>query len=845
MRKTLLLATLLVVSVFTAKAQITLSSSVETEPHGWDADTVYYDMSQVATSLGYADAAALGADLLAYVRNEPSDITILNVSKSGTETAEQTNVDNNFANYWHWETTIEDWVYVTRGCFWLDVNGDEVGWSGPALYWTGVDWNVEDNGLYIGIGQNGYLQGGGLPEGEYVAQTKLVHGSISVTLYSTLIVNKPEELPFEPTTSLNDLQVLKDVKVEVTQPIMLDWATEASQNPSWEVDGTELIEKILEEYPDLNLSLINTNMANIYWAREWDNVADELSSTLTNNHAANAHGFWMSAVVDGETGLKTEYCVPDNWTGGNDFFTENIQFNTETYAFSGASGQNPFNKFKGGEHFMADMYFVLDKYAIHVEFHFNVEKEAEIPIDEMVKVGETTMTWVQEPRTSTAGLKKFIPNYAEVLELLGCNEAAIRYKLYQPDNTLDDATNTENNGFWVDAAGYKTVIEEGKQAFYIDYAADVMALSVGQYPNVFAAGDEMLATIWLCNKEKYYQINVMLHVQDLTKVETTEYHEVASYSYAVRSLIDGAWDATEKYIEGLPMAEIEEALGTNDFVVYAKQPGDIWSTGYTCTPYPGFWYTLDGNVVGWSDAHIGLRFERDYLVVHKNPQMTDWAVGNKYNHSIYLVNEVTGAYVTFNVQVTIVSEIVNYTDVGSKDVTVYVDPNVDDGWGMNEVEAADMFEALGIAPDYFWGGDVEVQLPIDDDMYASFDTDFTSFDYFFSADGKGVHDDGTVYSFEVTLEQGADATTMAINANVSDFDPENLDGQERTTTIALIKGSKRYFLNVRMFYGLEDAITAVEAQQQKTGAVYTLAGQRVNAPVRGLYIQNGKKIFVK
>ena len=101
MRKTLLLATLLVASVFTAKAQITLSSSVETEPHGWDADNVYYDMSQVATSLGYADAAALGADLLAYVRNEPSDITILNVSKSGTETAEQTNVDNNFANYWH------------------------------------------------------------------------------------------------------------------------------------------------------------------------------------------------------------------------------------------------------------------------------------------------------------------------------------------------------------------------------------------------------------------------------------------------------------------------------------------------------------------------------------------------------------------------------------------------------------------------------------------------------------------------------------------------------------------------------------------------------------------------
>ena len=839
MRKTLLLATLLVASVFTAKAQLTLSNSAEVLPRSdWYADLIPYDMTVVAQALGFADAAELDQALLGYVKGENNDFTITNISKAGNETTTNT---GDAANYWHWDNTIEDWVYVTRGCFWLDVNGEEVGWTSPAYYWTEVDWNVDNNELYIGIGQNAYLAGGGLPEGTYVATTRIEHGGASVTFITTLVVKLPEGLPVDPVTNLNDLSIVKDVKVEVTQPVMLDWGT----NPTWEVDGTELINAFLEEYPEFDLSLINANMAQVYWAREWDNASDELSTTLSNNHAANAHGFWMAAVVDGETGLKTEYCVPNSWTGSEDFFTENIQFNTETYAFSGASGQNPNNKFKGGEHFQSDMYFVLGSKALHVEFHFNVEKEAEIPIDEMVKVGETTMTWVQEPRTSTAGLKKFIPNYAEVLELLGCNEAAIRYKLYQPDNTLDDATNTENNGFWVDAAGYKTVTEEGKQAFYIDYAADVMALSVGQYPNVFAAGDEMLATVWLCNKEKYYQVNVMLHVQDLTKVETTEYHEVASYNYAVRSLIDGAWDATEKFIEGLPMAEIEEALGTNDFVVYAKQPGDIWSTGYTCTPYPGFWYTVDGNVVGWNEAHIGLRFERDYLVVHKNPQMTDWAVGNKYNHSIYLVNEVTGAYVTFNVQVTIVSEIVNYTDVGSKDVTVYVDPNVDDGWGMNEVEAADMFEALGIAPDSFWGGDVEVQLPIDDDMYASFDTDFTSFDYFFSADGKGVHTDGTVYSFEVTLEQGADATTMTINANVSDFDPENLDGQERTTTIALIKGSKRYFLNVRMFYGLEDAITAVEAQQQKTGAVYTLAGQRVNAPVRGLYIQNGKKIFVK
>ena len=841
MRKTLLLTAMLIASVFTAHAQLVLSSAVETAPRtDWDYDYFYYDMGAVATALGYADASALGADLIAFVRSETTDLQVYNVSKNGNETMD--NPGDEW--YWHWEPTLGaegEWMEVHRGCHWLDVYGEEVGWTTTAALSSCIDWDVAGNNLIIRTRQNAYYNNGsGLPVGEFLITTKLVRGTATVTIYNTLVVTQPEGLPFEPVTTLSDLTIVKEAKVEVTQPIMLDWAQTSDENPYWEVDGTELIEAILADYPDLDLSLINTNMGQVYWARAWDNVADDLSNTLSNLHAANANGFWMTAVVDGETGLKTEYCVPDNWTGSDDFFTENIRFDTETYAFSGDSGQNPGNKYKGGEHFYADFYFVLGDKAIHVEFHFNVEKDVDYPFDEMEKVGERTITWTQEPRTDTSGLKKWIPNYAEILDLLGCAENAIRFKLLQPDQTIASDTNTGNNGFWVDAAGYKATDVE-KMAFYVDYTADLMALSVGQYPNVNVVGDELVATIMLCNKEKYYQINVILDIEDLTKAATEDYHEVASYTYTMRTLINGSWDCTEKYTEPLDMDVVEEALGSSDFVVYAKM-GDTWSTGYTCTPYAGFWFTPEGEVVWWNNgAYIGMCYERNYIMCFKNPQQ-EVKVGDSFTHSMYLVNEVTGAYVTLTVQVTYVDEIVDYEDVGEETITVNVDPSIDDGWATEVLDGTTMFEALGITADDFWNGDVKVMAK-NGDLYEAVN-DPGLYEYFFDADGNVVAADGSEFSFQVAFEVGENNDVNVV-ACATDFVAEETTGQEHSTTFCIQKGSKRYFLTVRLFYGLEDSIEGITVNGQNRSNIYTLAGQRVSAPVRGLYIIDGRKTLVK
>ena len=828
MRKILLLSAMLIASVFTAKAQLELSGSVTTNPRtDWTPDEYAYDMSQVATYLGYEDVAEFDAALWAFVKGESTEIDMWNISKNGNEVNTQR---DNSATCWIWDPVAGDWYNNYRGCFWLDLDGEESGWYAPAAFWTQVTWDAENNALYHGIGQNGYKQ---TEPGQFLARTKITRGTTYVVLNTLLIIEKPAELPFEQISLLDQLTIVADAKVEVTQPIMLDWG----ENPAWSVNAGELITAV-EEF---DLALINSNMNDVFWCRGWDTAADDFSNQLSNLHEANGYGFWMKHTVDTETGLDTEYCVPDNWTGAQDFFTENIVFHPEDSTITGAAGQNPNRRFKGGEHFYTDYYVVLGDKALHIEFHFNVEKDVEYAIEDMTKVGERTITWVQEPRTNTAGLKKWIPNYAEILELLGCNEAGVRFKLLQPDNTMESVTNTGNNGFWIDEAGYKTTPAEDKLAFYVDYTDDLMALSVGQYPSVAVPGDELTATIILCNKEKYYQINVILAIEDLTKADPADYHEVAKYTYSLRSLIDGTWNVTEHQTEPLDMDVVEEQLGTSDFVVYAKV-GDTWTTGYTCTPYPGFWFTIDNQVAGWGDSYTGFCYERNYVLAFKNPQQNEnITAGDSYTNSMYLVNEVTGAYVTLTMQVTYVDEIVDYVTVGEDQFTIDVNPYVDGGYATVEYDATAMFEALGVTAEDLWNGDVKVMAK-NGDLYEEVNEP-GFYEYFFDAEGNVVPADGSIYSFQTVFEQG-EGNNINATGCITDLDPDDLSGQERSTTFCIQKKTKRFFLTVRLFYGEFDSIEGIVANA-KQKSIFNLQGQRVNAPVRGLYIIDGRKVFVK
>ena len=183
--KKLLFLVLALASSLTLAAQTTLTGRVVATPNTeWTPAYVYYDLSEVATTLGYADAAALAADLKAAFVGEAHSIEIANIDNSDTESTTYT------ANYNRW---INDgWTNVTFGCFWLNNNSEVVAYGDGNVFWSQVDCSTESGKLIIGLGQMAYQNNNtGCAPGKYTAKTKLTNGSSSVILESTLKVALP------------------------------------------------------------------------------------------------------------------------------------------------------------------------------------------------------------------------------------------------------------------------------------------------------------------------------------------------------------------------------------------------------------------------------------------------------------------------------------------------------------------------------------------------------------------------------------------------------------------------------------------------------------------------------
>ena len=59
-------------------------------------------------------------------------------------------------------------------------------------------------------------------------------------------------------------------------------------------------------------------------------------------------------------------------------------------------------------------------------------------------------------------------------------------------------------------------------------------------------------------------------------------------------------------------------------------------------------------------------------------------------------------------------------------------------------------------------------------------------------------------------------------------------------------GGVKFFINGESFEDIETAINGINAAEKaENGAIFNIAGQRVNKAQKGLYIMNGKKVIVK
>ena len=102
-------------------------------------------------------------------------------------------------------------------------------------------------------------------------------------------------------------------------------------------------------------------------------------------------------------------------------------------------------------------------------------------------------------------------------------------------------------------------------------------------------------------------------------------------------------------------------------------------------------------------------------------------------------------------------------------------------------------------------------------------------------------------TYTATTIDGDNDYVLGINGGVVGFyhwDSDNLGANRAYLDTPAASGVKGFAINWDFTDGI-DAMQVVNGQQTKDAAIYNLAGQRVQKAQKGIYIQNGKKMFVK
>ena len=381
--------------------------------------------------------------------------------------------------------------------------------------------------------------------------------------------------------------------------------------------------------------------------------------------------------------------------------------------------------------------------------------------------------------------------------------------------------------------------------------------------NVLNDGDEFEFPVYLANPEagKYYTVNFKytITLPEIT-IDPADWTQEYEDDYTVQLIASEAYaqDASSKTT--IDLAAIAEAIGTDDPTLYGEKWTDgvmEYSDAYSCDPNPGFWMADDGiSVGGWSEtAAYGMTYANGVITYYVH-HATVYEAGQTFDSNFYLVNEENGKYAKITLNVIYVderTEIIEEEPVGEQDVLITLSEdtyNEDNGQYYSPVvDWASVFVALGMAPEDFEGAMWMVQ------KKANKFIDFGS-------TGEFDMEAGTMDENGLYLEGDAAASaTFAVGLNISDSPsgPTDLkftfssmgedveDGTIYATKVAIKTDNGYYVFNITAVTEntLQTGINGVAAAKAKAGKIYDINGREVTAPVKGLYIQNGKKYFVK
>lgn len=817
-------------------ANAQFSADFEQEPVGYTVLEKSFPLADIATTMG-VDAAALTTALQTWIATEGDAETNYFFLKT------EDGLSNNYTQ-------------GGKGGFWMTKNpATPVGWTGEVgddAWYNILSVNAEESTLVIGVGQHpDAFTAGEKVNAQFVLQFDNKEATFDVTL--TIIEGETPPKPDipDPVTDLNLLTIVgsKDVA----------WDQYPNMPCEQSVDIADALEVL-----GIDETVFADNLSSFLFMTTLElKGEDEASqkpyktSTISNESTAGGFGFWMAHVWDDDLEAFSEECVRCYWGDHAAFrimYSEQYSFDAATHTLNSVTGWESYSQ-ELGTKYNFDLYIVYGDKAFKIHHVVTLTQKPEEDPNKWVKVGEEDHAL--ELEKGEGMMTQLTLDLDVIAAALDCEVSSL--KMYGPSDNqgnIDDRQTATKGGIWFSGNGVvcqwgSTDSDSSPYTFYIEPVnnMDFSTMNVGQQASNVTPNEPYKTTLFFFNgnksdtNNKYYAVNVTITFTQQPD-EFDEITVVATKDIACRVEVapSGSWGGDT--VSGVDLDELESVIGTRSPVFYSWVPtesGNEFTKEWSCTPYPGFWLTPDGYRTTWTNAT-----DSPFGVCYNLPDGTfdiyQWiggvgnAEGTVRKATFFLVNAATGAALQVNLSIAF-GDVVNYEEVGSKDITLFADADTEHEVIL--VDFADAITAMGVE---------DVSVLLSGQSVAALTADATWSDPQMPSEGIALNDQGYFdtanTAFTIYMNPSTEGTTVEMSVDNEKGAAINPDFK-LPAKLAIqrdVDGNlKQFTLNINIVSLATVGVTDVKSSDENA-VIYDLSGRRSDATRKGVYIKNGKKV---
>ena len=768
--------------------------------------------------------------------------------------------------------------------FYLNKDGDVVTWSSADDIWFYVPrWNAETDEFYFNCGRK--AADASFAEGYTGTATFYLryNGSIALSFKLTYTVEPKPEVP-EVETEFSKLTIFEGVTVTLEQDPRSNYNSDAVK-----VEVPTLLS-------DLGITQTELVMADAIYARAYEE--DTWQDRIFNDYSATPHpGFWFGSTYNEDTQQEdmTNLAARSSYANAL-FYAVGFAFSREEgvdYVTFDVGQEPSAAQGTGDEEYHATIYIAYgDKaYPINIILKINyVDHSTEPNLATYEKAGEIAVSIEGEYDSSYQTIHA--PIDAETIATEMGAESPQDLQLWVRTADGGDDLRRYNDGgpsgdiAWVDE-GIMWINNVGVVVGWSSAAATMISyqmLSDGTYTiggmdmpgGQFADETPYTMSVFLCYPAaaKYYEVIVTRQVssEPLPEKKPMDQWEYTKTFTVNASVLPAPHEGAESGDHNagtvtIPMEDILLALGVDNVKnvrLYAQRPIEgeeepyadgenlTFTNSYTCTPHPGFWMGEEGKYptsYGNSDSYgMTLVYSTGVITIWNKPSTR--TPGDNYSSVFYLVDDIVGKYVKLNFNLKFVSSLVPIEIAGEQDVILAWDP-ADEGISLIYPDLEEAVNAMFDGDDSMLGScDWLIEIDHEYQLRPDFGTDAEG--CLFDAEGKYICQlsDGDEYDEAyntAAFGMGFDYIDCSFGvSSLNNLDNWVVEGVVKVN-VAMEYEGKRWIFHclVGDKDTIETGISDITINADNKKEMFDLTGRRVAAPVKGLYIVNGKKVMVK